>query len=128
MEEAAGSLTGELIDKMTEEKISLKDFKKLALKVGKIIKVEEHANADKLYVLTVDLGEEKPRTIVAGIKEHYKKDQLKNKKAIFIANLEPAKIRGIESNGMLLVAVSDDKKEVAILQPEKNMSEGTRIS
>ena len=58
------------------DKIPYSDFEKIDLRIGKILKVEEHPNADKLYVLEVDLGEEKPRTIVAGLKKHYTPEQL----------------------------------------------------
>ncbi len=109
------------------DKISLEDFKKLDLRVGRIMNVEEHPKADKLLVLEVDLGEEKPRTIVAGLKNHYKKEQLEGRLAVFAANLEPAKLRGIESNGMILAAVSDDEKEIVFLMPEKEIKEGAKV-
>jgi len=106
-------------------KIPFSDWEKVDLRVGKIIKVEDHPNADKLYILTVDLGEEKERTIVAGLKNHYKKEELENKQGIFIANLEPITLRGIESNGMTL-AVSDENN-VFIIQPEKEIKPGTKV-
>ena len=109
------------------EKISINEFQKLALKVGKILEVKDHPKADKLYILKVDLSEEKPRTIVAGLKNHYKKEELINKKAIFISNLEPATIRGIESNGMILAACTEDNSNISILIPEKEIEEGTKI-
>lgn len=105
--------------------IQFPDFEKLDLRVGLIKKVEDHPNADKLLVLTVDLGEEE-RTIVAGLKGHYTPEKLEGKKAIFIANLAPVKLRGIESNGMILAATSEDK--VIILQPESDIEPGTKIS
>ncbi|NCO11216.1 methionine--tRNA ligase subunit beta [Candidatus Pacearchaeota archaeon CG_4_9_14_0_2_um_filter_39_13] len=111
---------------MTE--IPIEDFRKLDIRVGTIVKVEDHPDADKLYVLIVDIGEDEDKLIVAGLKEHYKKEELEGKKAIFIVNLKGTKIRGVESEGMLLAAVSNDKKSVSILQPEKEMDEGTRIS
>ena len=116
------------------EKIKYDDFAKLDLRVGKILAVEEHPNAGKLFVLKVDLGEKDEngvqieRTIVAGLKEYYKKEELEGKKAIFVANLEPAKLRGIESNGMILAAVNDDRKNVVFLKPEKDIKLGTKIS
>jgi len=115
---------------MNVEKIKYDDFAKLDLRVGKIIEIEEHPNADKLFVMKVDLGEgkSKERTIVAGLRGHYKKEELEGKKAIFVANLEPVKLRGIESNGMILAAVSDERKEVVFLKPEKDIKEGTKIS
>ncbi len=110
------------------EKIKYDDFAKLDLRVGKILEVENHPNADKLFVMKVDLGEEKERIIVAGLRAHYAKEDLEGRKAIFVANLEPAMLRGVESNGMILAAGSSDKKEVVFLSPEKDVPEGYKIS
>ncbi|MBS3090018.1 methionine--tRNA ligase [Candidatus Pacearchaeota archaeon] len=109
-----------------ENKIPYEDFVKLDLRVGKIIKVEDHPQADKLYVLTVDLGEEKPRTIIAGLRLKYKKEDLNGKLGIFVANLEPAKLRGIESDGMILAA-GDNYDSIVILKPEKEVKPGSKI-
>lgn len=109
------------------EKLPITDFQKLDLRVGKILKAEPHPNADKLLVLTVDLAEDEPRTIVAGLKAHYTPAELENQKAIFITNLEPANLRGIESQGMILAAVSKDNSKVSFLKPEKNLEIGSRI-
>lgn len=108
-------------------KIPFSAWEQCDLRVGKILEVEDHPKADKLYVLTVDLGEEKPRTIVAGLKKHYEKDALKGKKAVFIANLEPVTLRGIESNGMTLAAVSADESIVCVLEPEKDAPVGSKV-
>jgi methionyl-tRNA synthetase len=110
-----------------DEKINYLDFAKLDLRVGKIVSVEDHPNADKLYVLTVDLGEEEKRTIVAGLKKTYSKDDLVGKKAIFVANLAPAKLRGVESNGMILAAANPDESKIFILSPEKDIEEGSKV-
>ncbi|MDO8508761.1 MAG: hypothetical protein Q7S27_03700 [Nanoarchaeota archaeon] len=107
------------------EKIPYSDFEKLDLRVGKILSVEDHPKADKLYILKVDLGEESPRQILAGLKPFYKKDELLDKKAIFIANLEPRIIRGLESNGMILAAGIDTK--VVFLTTEKDIEVGSKI-
>jgi len=109
------------------ESVSYEEFSKIKLKVGKILDVQDHPKADKLLVLTVDLGEEKPRTIVAGLKKYYPKDQLIGKKAIFVANLAPANLRGIESNGMILAACSEDESEVVFLAPQKEIKEGSKV-
>jgi|TARA_Y100000296_G_scaffold18993_1_gene22665 methionyl-tRNA synthetase len=111
-----------------KEKIEFSDWDKLDLVVGQINKVENHPDADKLYILEVDLGEDSPRTIIAGIKPFYTKEELENKKAIFIANLKPIKLRGIESNGMILAAGNKDKTKVVFLIPEKDLEVGSRIS
>ena len=108
-----------------QDKIPIQDFQKLDLRVGKILQVEDHPNANKLYILTVDLAESKPRQIVAGLKPYYTKPALLNKKAVFVANLEPATIRGVESNGMILAAGNEEK--VLFITPEKDIEIGSKI-
>tara|TARA_Y100000034_G_scaffold136314_1_gene212140 strand:- start:3753 stop:4085 length:333 start_codon:yes stop_codon:yes gene_type:complete len=110
---------------MTSEKIPFEDWQKLDLRVAKILEVEDIEGKDKLYKLKISLGDEE-RTLVAGLKQVYPADSLINKKIIVIANLEPAKLAGIESNGMLLAA-SDDNT-LALLTPEKDVKEGSKIS
>lgn len=109
------------------EKIPFSDWSKLDLRVAQILKAEEIEGKDKLLKLTIDLGGEQ-RTIVAGLKQHYPLEELPNKKIIVIANLEPAKLGGVESNGMLLAAVSDDRSKVTLLTPEKDVPAGTKVS
>ena len=111
----------------SQEKIPFTDWEKCDLRVGKILKVEDHPKADKLYVLTVDLGEDSPRTIVAGLKKQYTKEELTNQLAVFITNLEPVVLRGIKSEGMALAAASDDDSIITILQPHKNIEPGSKI-
>ena len=106
------------------EKISFKDWQKLDLRVGKIIGVEEHPQADKLYILNVDLGSEK-RKLVAGLKGHYNKKQLQGKLCVVFTNLEPATIRGVKSEGMILAAVGKDS--VVLISPEKSIELGAKI-
>jgi len=106
--------------------ISYSDFEKLDLRIAKIMEVEDIEGKDKLYKLKISLGDEQ-RTIVAGIKQHYSKDELINKQIIIIANLEPAKIGGITSEGMLLAAVSEDKSQVTFLTPEKSTKDGSKV-
>lgn len=108
-------------------KIPFADFKKLDLRVGTILEVENHPKADKLYILKVDLGEPTARTIVAGLRNHYTHEQLKEKQAVFVANLEPAIIREVESNGMILAASNEDKTNVFFLKPEKQIAPGSKI-
>ncbi len=113
---------------MTDSIIPFSDWEKLDLRVGQIKKVEDIEGADKLYKLEVDLGKEiGKRTICAGIKSHYSKDELKNKKIILFANLAPRKLKGIESQGMILAAVSKDEKHVILLVPEKDIEVGSKI-
>lgn len=110
------------------EKATIEDFSKLDLRVGEILSAEEHPNASKLLILKVDFGEEiGERTIVAGLKNYYKIEELEGKKAIFIVNLEPANLRGVESNGMILAASNSDKSEVRILIPKENVNQGSRV-
>jgi len=113
-------------EKLKGEKdmISYDDFKKLDIRVALIEKVEKVPNADKLYKLTVDLGQEK-RILVAGLAEFYTQEELKGKKIIMLANLEPRKMRGITSEGMLLAAV--DGKIVSVLSPDKEIPSGAKI-
>lgn len=100
--------------------ISLNEFKKIELKTAKIIAVEDIEGKDKLYKLTVDLGKEK-KTLVAGIKPYYTKDELKGKTIVVVANLEPAKIAGTESQGMLLAAKAlDDSYAIVTIDKEVN--------
>ena len=108
------------------ENVSYEEFSKMDLRIGKILEVEEHPKADKLLVLKVSFGDEE-RTIVAGLKKHYSLDYLRGKKAVFIINLEPVVLRGVESQGMLLAAVSEDDSEVIFLMPEKDIEEGSKI-
>jgi len=110
------------------EKISFQDWQKIDLRVGKILEVEDVEGADKLYKLTVDVGNEiGKRIICAGIKQHYSKKELKGKKIIFFVNLEPRKMRGIESQGMLLACVTDDESSVVLISPEKDIEIGSKV-
>ena len=114
---------------MTSEKVSFNYWQKLEIRVGKIIEVEEIPDADRLYKLTVDLGYEIGKRIVcAGIKEYYSKEELMNKKIVLFVNLEPRKIRGIESQGMILAACTDDESKVILVTHEKDIEIGTKIS
>ncbi len=105
--------------------IAFDDFSKLELKIGIVIEAEDHPNADKLLVLKVDLGEEQPRQLVAGIRNNYSADELKGKQIVVLANLEPRMLRGVESQGMLLAARG--KEKVVLLSPEKEVEPGSTI-
>lgn len=105
--------------------ISFEEFKKMELKVGTIKSVEQHPNANKLYVLRVDLGNEE-RQLVAGLKESYNPEDLEGKQIIVITNLKPAKLRGIESCGMLLAA-EDSEGKVSILTVDRELSNGSLV-
>ncbi len=114
---------------MVEGIVDFNDWNKLDLRVGQIIEVEGIEGADKLYKLTVDLGKEiGKRTLCAGIKEYYGKEELQDKKIIVIVNLAPRKMKGIESQGMLLAASTEDYEKVILLTPEKDIEVGCGVS
>lgn len=106
------------------ETITYDNFKKLDLRVAEIIKVELHPNADRLWLLTVRIGEEE-RQIVAGIKQYYTAEELVGKKVVVVANLAPAVIRGVESKGMMLAASTTET--LTILIPEKDIPSGAVV-
>ncbi len=87
-------------------------FAKLALRVGRIVEVNEHPDADSLYAMTVDLGEDEPRSICAGLREYLPASDLQDRMVVVLANLKPAKLRGIESRGMILAS---DRKDGAVV-------------
>ena len=105
--------------------VSFEDFLKLDMRVGKILDVLYHPQADKLYVLKVDIGE-RCIQLVAGLRPFYSQQELKDKLIIVVTNLEPKTIRGEKSEGMLL-AVSADKG-VYLIVPEKDVDPGSKIS
>ncbi len=110
----------------SEVKISFSDWEKLDLKVAKILEVEDHPRADKLYLLQVNLGSEK-RQLVAGLKPYYSKDDLKGKLCIVFTNLEPAVIRGEKSEGMLLAAQHPREDKVVLIAPEREIESGSKV-
>lgn len=104
--------------------ISFSDFQKMELVIGRIKEVEDHPNADKLYILKVSLGDEE-RNLVAGIKPYYSREELIGRQIVVIKNLEPATIRGVKSEGMLLAA--QDSQGVSILIPDREVEDGAKI-
>ena len=109
------------------EVIQFNDFMKVKLKVATIKQAEVHPQADKLIVLQVDLGDEQ-RQIVAGLRGHYEPEQLVGRQIVVVTNLAPRNMRGIESNGMLLAASSDDHSQVVVLSPEREVPPGAGVS
>ena len=103
--------------------IRFEDFQKMEIKVATIVEAEKIAGADKLLKLMVDLGDEK-RQLVAGIALQYEPEKLIGKQVPVVCNLEPAKIRGTESNGMILCAATPDP---VLLLPEKRVPEGSKV-
>ena len=110
-------------------KIELDDNKedptsRFDLRVAMVVDVQPHPNADNLYVLQIDLGDER-RQIVAGIRKDYSIDQLRGRKIVLLANLEPAKLRGVESRGMLLAG--EDDEEVGLVLPAEGAQVGSQV-
>jgi methionyl-tRNA synthetase len=105
--------------------ITLDDFNKIELKIATIKHAEPHPNADRLLVLKIELGSEE-RQLVAGIRGHYTVEELIGKQIAVVANLQPAMLRGVESQGMLLAA--RDGEGIVILTPEKRVSTGAKVS
>lgn len=106
--------------------IKFDEFKKMDLRVAKILEVEDVPGADRIYLLVVDIGDEK-RKIVAGIKPWYKKEELIGKNIVMIVNLEPKTIRGIESKGMLLATLFDNKLSILTTDKEE-VPAGSKIT
>jgi len=105
--------------------ISFEEFKKMDLRVGKVVAVEDHPNADRLYLVTVDLGNEK-RKMVAGIKPWYQKEELMGKNVIVLINLAAKNIRGVESHGMILASLAND--QLSILTLDRDLPPGSPVS
>jgi len=103
---------------------TIEEFRKLELRIGEIKEVNDHPNADRLYVIVVDLGD-KTKQVVAGIKAFYNKEDLLGKQVVVVDNLEPAVLRGVESQGMLL-AGSDDTG-IVIISPERKLKLGSIV-
>ncbi|BCD60485.1 MULTISPECIES: methionine--tRNA ligase [unclassified Nitratiruptor] len=108
-----------------EEYITIEDFFKVSIKVGTVIKAEDLPKSKKLLKLQVDLGEERPRQIIAGIKEYYTPQELVGKQVCVVANLKPAKLMGHISEGMILAA--KDEKGLTLVAPMEPKKEGTPV-
>ena len=105
--------------------ITYEDFKKIELKVAKVLEAERMEGSEKLLKLKLDLGEAEPRQVIAGIGKNYDPEKLLGKEIIIVANLEPRQLMGLESNGMLLAA--DSANGPVILMPEKEVEPGILI-
>ena len=111
---------------ITFSEIAIEDFMKIDLRVGSVVTAEKVAKADKLLNLTVDLGEGRLRTIVSGIAKWYTPEDIIGKSIVVVANLKPAKLRGIMSEGMILCA-SDEDDNLSIVAPIKTMKNGSEV-
>lgn len=105
--------------------ITFEEFSKLELKVGTVLEAQEVEGSEKLIKLKVDLGEESPRQILAGVKQWYKPEDLVGKQVVVVANLEPRMITGLESQGMMLAA--DSEEGPVFLTVPKEVPPGTKI-
>lgn len=104
--------------------VTFDDFARVELKVGTVVEVEEVAGSEKLFKLKVDLGEQSPRQVLSGVKQWYLPKNLVGKQFIFVANLEPRIIMGLESQGMIL-AVGDSKP--VLLKPSSKVPAGSKV-
>ncbi len=104
--------------------VSYEKFREIELKVAKIEEVSAHPNADRLYVLKINLGDAQ-KQIVAGIRASYKPEDLIGKQVVVVNNLEPAVIRGVESQGMLLAA--SDESGIAFISPQREVKLGSLV-
>ena len=115
---------------MIDEIPPFDDFRRLELRIGTVVEVNDHPEAEKLYVLKVDLGEEEPRTIVTNIKSFYPYDRMMGRKLLVVSNLKPANFRGVKSFGMLMAAedleMGGDK--LLLLDPSVDVPNGTLMS
>jgi len=103
--------------------IGIDEFQRLDLRVGRIVQAEEIPGADKLLKLLVDLGDRQVQ-VVAGIRQHYEPQELVGRLVAMVANLKPATIRGVRSEGMILAATDGT---LALLSPDKEVEPGTKI-
>ncbi len=117
---------------MAEEKpiIQYDDFVKLDLRIAKVVEAGEHPNADRLIVMQIDLGGER-RQIIAGMKQWYRPEELVGKDVVVVVNLAPRKMRGLESNGMLLAATvgqMPNPDDVIVLTTDRPAPAGSPVS
>ncbi len=106
--------------------VTINEFSSIDLRVGRILEVKDHEGSRKpMYIIKVDLGELGVRTIVAGIKDIYSKEELENTNIVVVANLEPKSVAGVASEGMLLAAEEGDK--IVLIRPDKDIAPGSKI-
>lgn len=117
----------EVVTPVVSEKVfaTIDDFMKIEIRVGTVLSVNVVEKADKLYILSVDFGEEKPRQILSGIREYIAGEELVGKQFPFVTNLVPRMLRGFESQGMILAGT--DENGLALLNPSKPLLNGTRL-
>jgi methionyl-tRNA synthetase len=106
--------------------ITIEEFQRIELRVATILSAERVPGTEKLLKLQIDLGSER-RQLVAGIAKHYTPEELIGKQIVVVTNLQPAVIRGIESQGMLLTASTDDSSQLALVTLQRPMPNGCRV-
>ncbi len=112
-------------NKQTEE-ITFDYFEKLDLRIGKIVEAEAIPKSKKLLKIQVDFGGEEKRQCIAGLHKYYEPEELVGKKCVFLLNLERRMLAGLESQAMILAA-EDEAGNISVLQPEKDIGEGSKI-
>jgi methionyl-tRNA synthetase len=129
---AAAPASGAGEEPKGKPQISFEDFAKVDLRVAKVLEAAEHPDADRLLVLKVDDGSGTARQLCAGIKGHYEASDLVGRTIVIVANLAPRKIRGQESNGMLLAASDaargDAERRVVLLTAESDLAPGSVVT
>lgn len=103
------------------------EFTKMDIRVGLIQKIWNHPEADKLFCEEIDVGEDAPRQIASGLREHYTLDDMQNQKVLVVCNLKPSKILGFSSNGMVLAAKNDNSSKVELIKPPEAAAVGERV-
>ncbi len=106
--------------------IEFADFQRVQLRIGTVLEARAHPKADRLYLLRVDVGENEPRQIVAGLAEFWKLEELVGRQVVVVANLKPRKLRGEKSEGMVLAV--KDKDGLALLAPSREVPGGSAVS
>jgi len=119
------------VSKWTITMITFNDFQKIEIKVGGILSAEKVGGSEKLLKLSVDFGEEAPRQVISGIAKTFMDQQiLVGKQFLFVTNLEPRKIMGLESQAMILAThkkIKDDSEEIVLMKPVKKVLNGSRL-
>jgi methionine--tRNA ligase beta chain len=118
---------------MEEVKVEADLYGKVEMRVGTVVEVEIHPNADSMYVEKIDLGETNedgenvPRTIVSGLRNHISLDDFKGKQVVIVCNLKPRKLRGLQSSGMVLCASNEDHSKVELITPSTPVADGSQL-
>jgi methionyl-tRNA synthetase len=107
--------------------IEINDFAKVDMRVGQVLTAERVPKSDKLLRLTVDIGESEPRQVLAGIAEHYEPEKMVGQKIVVVANLKPRKLRGFESQGMILAASLGEEGKPVIATFMEDVPNGARL-